>query len=89
MIRKLAILATVALVPSLAFAAGGSTNTPASIDTHVVGADTKVDSTVKADAGVKPAKAAVKHKVKSSKADTKAPAKTDGKVETKSETTKL
>jgi hypothetical protein len=88
MIRKLAILATVALVPSLAFAAGASTNTPASADTHVVGADTKVDSKVEADAG-RPAKAAVKHKVKSTKADAKVHAKTDGKVETKSDTTKF
>ena len=90
MIRKLAILVTVAFVPSVAFAAGASTNVPLPADTHVVGADAKVDSTVKADATAKPAKAAVvPHKAKSTKAKAKVDTKTDSKVDTKTEATKL
>jgi hypothetical protein len=90
MIRKLAICAAVALVPTIAFAAGASTNPPASTDTHVVGADTKTaatvkseavksDSTVKAEAAVKPQKA-VTHRV-THKAKTKADSKSDSKVD--------
>lgn len=84
MIRKLAVIAVVALIPGLAFAAGTSTNAPVSDSaTHAVSGDAKTDSSVKTE-GVKPGKAVhhrVAHRTKADK--TKAGATADGKTDTK------
>ena len=82
MIRRLAAIAVVALVPGFAFAATASTPVPADSATHAVGGDAKTDASVKADVSAKPDKAVthkVAHKTKTGKA--KAGAVTDGKIE--------
>lgn len=88
MIRKMAILAAVALVPSFAFAAGTVTNNAAS-ETHVTGA-TSTDAAassaktdVKSDAGAKTTKR-VRHS-----AVNKAKAKVDTKADAKESSPKL
>ncbi|HXI99592.1 MAG TPA: hypothetical protein VNH44_00120 [Micropepsaceae bacterium] len=89
MIRKLAVVAVVALVPGFAFAAETSTKAPVSDSaTHAaVSGDTKTDSSVKkTDASAKPAKTVhrVVHKAKMDKDKTKAGdtsgSKTDSKL---------
>jgi hypothetical protein len=82
MIRRLAMCAVVALVPSFAFAATASTPIPADSATHAVSGEVKTDSSVKADSSAKPDKV-VPHKVthKTKGAKTKTDATSDGKTE--------
>lgn len=82
MIRRLAVCAVVALVPSLAFAATASTPVPADSATHAVSGDAKTDSPVKADASAKPDKGVHNNgKVKTKGVKAKAGTTSDGKTD--------
>jgi hypothetical protein len=85
MLRKLVVVAVVALVPGFALAAGTDVVAPAPVDsaTHAVSGDLKTDKSVKTDTSAKPAKV-VRHRVTNKVAPDKAKAGTpsDSKTET-------
>lgn len=88
MLRKLVVVAVIALVPGFALAAGMDVVTPAPVDsaTHAVSGDLKTDKSVKTDTSAKPAKV-VRHRVTHKGAPDKAKPGTPS--DKKTEATKL
>jgi hypothetical protein len=81
MIRKLAAVAVVALVPGFAFAATAATPVPPDSTTHAVGGEVKTDTLMKADNSAKTEKAVVHKKVVHKTKGGKAKAGAEGKID--------